>query len=236
MKWLLLCLSLCLCACATTPTTSGGEQETKSEPFHIKQLAKSDVSYMADISKAQMEAMLSELMVKLYKRNPGELKKGAERDVLVRVDSVFSQPNRLLFEELEYKEEIRAMLLGLDPAFSGDRVFAVMSGLTGMVRRAYGYREEHFMLSKLNGQALYNSARNIEVLAWRLRSRKSENGKRLLLTNSQSGEPENLSFERLFGKMIALQDFMAEFAASNNQRAINKVVHSVGSFVFLPVP
>lgn len=234
---MLLCLPV-LISCAANPlNTSGGSQPVpEPRPFRLSNLAKSDVSYMTDISMRQMEDMLKEMTVKLYRRNPRELEKGKERNVEVRLDSIFSHRQRLLFDELGHKEEIRAMLLGLDETYEGDRVFAIMAGLTGMVRRAYGYREEFFILNSLNGQSLYNSARNIEVLAWRLRSRINTEGDPLLLTNSRPGEPENLSFERLFGKMIALQDFMAELAATQNNRTITKVVHSVGSFVFLPVP
>ncbi len=237
---IMLVLLAMLPACATTGTTSpGGVQKTpekKQGNFRISNLAKSDVSYMADIAKEQMESMLQELMVKLYKRNPRELRKSAAPDIKARLDAIFGHRGRLVFDELEGKEEIYAMLLGLDPEYAGDRVFAIVAGLTGMVRRSYGYREEFFILDALNEQALYNAARNVEVLSWRLRVRENEQGDPMLLTNSLPDEPENLSFARLFGKMIGTQDLMAQFVASSENRTITKVVHTVGSMVFIPVP
>ncbi len=235
---LLIAGLLLLSACAAqTVTTSGGTQPAhEPQTFKLSNLAKSDISYMADTAMKQMEALLQEMMVKLYKRNPRELTKGAVQDMNLRVDAIFGHRDRLVFDELQNKEEIRAMLLGLDPEFEGDRVFAIMAGFTGMIRRSYGYKKEFFMLTPLNGQALYNAARNIEVLDWRLRRRLNAQGDPVLLTNSRPGEAENLSFERQFGKMIALQDFMAEITASRSNRTITKVVHSVGSMVFLPVP
>ncbi len=238
LRYLLIAGLLLLGACATSgPTTSGGTQpEKEPESFRLSNLAKSDISYLADLSMQQLESMLKELTIKLYKRNPRELKKGRVHDLDDRLDSIFAHRLQLIFDELDGKEEIRAMLLGLEPEYEGDRVFAIMVGLTGMLRRSYGYREEFFMFSSLDGQALYNSARNIEVLAWRLRTRLNKQGEPLLLTNSRPGEPENLSFERHFGKMIGVQDLIAELAASKNNRTISKVVQSFGSMVFIPIP
>lgn len=233
-------LCLAIAGCATVGANSpGGRQDTpdnQKEQFRLSNLAKSDANYLTDTAMDQMNTMLRELMVKLYRRNPRELKKGAVSDMQARLDAIFSHRGRLIFDELEGKEEIHAMLLGLDPEFGGDRVFAIMAGVTGMLRRSYGYRQQFYLLDSLNAQALYNAARNIEVLSWRLRVRTREDGEPLLLTNSRPGEPENLSFERLFGQMVGTQDLIAEFAASRQNRTITKVVQTVGSMVFIPVP
>lgn len=224
MRILLLVLYLGLTACTT------GD-------FHIKQLAKTDMSFVADAAMRDSEQLLRELAVKLYKRNPRELKKGVEPDPNIKIGQLFAYPGRrLVFAELDRKEEIDAMLLGLDQDYQGDRVFAIMAGLTGMIRRSYGYQREYFMLDSLDAQALYNSARNIEVLVWRMQARKGEDGKPLLLTNSLPGESTNLSFERLFGKLIGLQDLMASMAEDKSNRTITRVVQSAASFVFLPLP
>ena len=57
----------------------------------------------------------------------------------------------------------------------------------------------------------------------------------MLLTNSLPGEPRNLSYERLFGKLIARQDLVARIVADKGQRALRTVVHSLASAVFLPL-
>ena len=91
------------------------------------------------------------------------------------------------------------------------------------------------MLDSLEPQKLYNCARNIEVLVWRLKNRLSADGTPLILTNSLPGEEQNLSFERLFGKLIAHQDMLAKISAEKWDRMINQVVHGAATAVFLPV-
>ncbi|MGB1579884.1 MAG: hypothetical protein ACPHER_00075 [Nevskiales bacterium] len=219
-----LTLGLALAACA------GGN-------YHVRNLAKSDMSYVADTSMQEVEFWLRELAIKLYKRNPREVKKGIEQDPSIKVGQIFAYPGRrLIFAELNQAEELDAMLLGLDPDYKGDRVFAVMVGLTGMLRRSYGYQQEYFLFDSLDAQGLYNSARNIEVLVWRLKKRRTDDGKRLLLTNSRPDEPINLSYERLFGRLIGIQDLMARMAEDRSNRTITKVVQSAASAVFLPIP
>ena len=127
-----------------------------------------------------------------------------------------------------------AMLLAFDAHYQGDRVFALGVGLRGMLYKAYGEKSELFLLDSLDPQKLYNSARNIEIIAWRLAHKRGAKGRLLLLTNSTNGTI-NLSFERLFGKMIANQDMISEIIAAGANRTINKIVHSIAQAVFLPV-
>ena len=110
----------------------------------------------------------------------------------------------------------------VDPAFRGDRVFALMVGMTGMIRESYGMKTEFFMLSKLDYQKLYYSARNIEIAMWRIRTHLDEQGKALILTNSRKGEGYNLSYERLFGKLIAHQDMLALIIAQKKTSESSK--------------
>ncbi len=205
--------------------------------FHVKNLAKTDMSYVADAAMYETEALLRELTIKLYKRNPQERAKGAEPDTNIKIGQIFAYPGqRLRFAELQGKEEIEAMLLGLDVDYSGDRVFAVMVGLTGMLRRGYGLHKEYYMLDSLDAQALYNCARNIETLMWRLQSRKDAQGRPLLLSNNLPEEAINLSFERLFGKLIGITDLMAKMSEDRSNRRISSVVQSAATAVFIPLP
>jgi hypothetical protein len=142
----------------------------------------------------------------------------------------------LVFAELDNRQGTDALELAFDPKFSGDRVFAVMVGLTGMVRSSYGWQEEQFLFDSLDPQLLFDSARNLEILVWRLSNRRDTGGELLLLTNSRAGEEENLSFERLFGKMIAVQDMLAFIVAGKVDRGISRVTQGVlSSAVFLPM-
>jgi hypothetical protein len=56
-----------------------------------------------------------------------------------------------------------------------------------------------------------------------------------LETNQCEGPIQNLSFERLFGKRISLQDTMGRSEACRNGRLITRTVHQTAGRVFLPV-
>lgn len=216
-----LVLSLLLTGCSNTVDLSSFDQ-----------LAKTDVDMMADTSLREMNRLLGDLLVKLYKRNPHQLDKVSGMSIGQRQDQIFDTSGRLIFKELSNKQGTDAMNLAFHPDYNGDRVFALIVGLAGMVRSAYNWQEEQFMFDSLDAQNLFNSARNVEVMAWRLSNSKGWNGELLLLSNSQSGEEENLSYERLFGKMIAIQDMMAFITADKWNRGIN---HMVLNAVFLPM-
>jgi len=216
-----LVLSLLLTGCSNSVDFS-----------RFDQLAKTDVDMMADTSLREMNRLLGDLLVKLYKRNPHELDKVSGMSIGQRQDQIFDTSGRLIFKELNNKQGTDAMGLAFHPDYNGDRVFALIVGLVGMVRSAYNWQDEQFMFDSLDAQSLFNSARNIEVMAWRLSNSKGRNGELLLLSNSQPGEEENLSYERLFGKMISIQDMMAFITADKWNRSIN---HAVLNVVFLPM-
>jgi len=198
----------------------------------LNSLAKSDVDKMADTSLQEMNRLMEDLLAKLYKRNPGELDKLSGMSIGQRHDQIFDSHDRLIFNELKHRQGTDALNLAFNPDYRGDRVFALMVGLVGMVRSAYNWQAEQFMFDSLDQQKLFNCARNIEVLAWRLSNQRDAHGRLLLLSNSQPGEAEDLSFERLFGKMIAIQDMMAFTVAGKWDRGVNSVLIKA---VFLPM-
>ena len=198
----------------------------------LDSFAKTDIDMMADTSLREMNRLIDDLLVKLYKRNPHELDKASRMSIGQRQNQIFDTPGRLVFKELNNKQGTDAMALAFHPDYAGDRVFALMVGLVGMVRSAYNWQDEQFMFDSLDAQKLFNSARNIEVMAWRLSNSKGTKGELLLLSNSLPGEDENLSYERLFGKMIAIQDMMSFVIADKWERGINSVFQKA---VFLPM-
>jgi hypothetical protein len=208
---------------------------SNSRPFRLQNLAKSDIDLVADAHQDEVLSHLRVLMVKLYKRNPRELQKAPGHTINSRLHQVFNLLSPLSFAELDHQQRTAAMNLCFDPEFTGDRVLALVTGLAGMLRNSYENRPEQFLLDSLDEQKLYNSARNIEIVVWRLNNTRDGNGELLLLTNSRENEEANLSFERLFGKIIALQDMMARITADRGNRTINLFVHSVASAAFLPV-
>lgn len=205
-----------------------------SKGFNIKNIAKTDTDLVTDTHIRRINALVDELVVKLYKRNPRELAKVPGQTVKMRLRQMTSFPAALRYPELGGKGSIDAMQLAFDDDYYGDRVFALGVGLRGMLFKAYDEKTELFMLDNLDPQKLYNSARNIEIVAWRLSHKRNANGELWLLTNSTNGVI-NLSFERLFGKMIASQDMISEIIANRSNRTINKIFHSIAQAMFLPV-
>lgn len=189
---------------------------------------------VSDIVIDEIRQQVKTLAVKLYKRNPNQLAVVPGMTIERRIDMIFDAPSRLVFAELAYKEEIHALNLAFDDHFKGDRVFALMVGLTSMLRQSYGYQNELFLYRELDAQKLYNSARNIEVLAWKLSQQKQKTGLQYIVTNRQNGVIDNLSFERIYGKLISIQDVMAKIIADKQNRTIKGVIQGTLS-VFLPI-
>ncbi len=203
--------------------------------YNVKNLAKTDIDMVADLYVEELYNYNHDLMVKLYKRNPRELEKKTGISIDTRTKQLGRYRENFRFKELDNKVGPDALNLVFDESFQGDRVFALMVGIRSMLHAAYGHNREFFLLDELNQQQLYNSARNLEILAWRLKSYKDSNGRLFLLTNGYQDKIANLSYERLFGKMISLQDMMAKIVAGKTNRTINTVVHGFASSTFLPI-
>jgi hypothetical protein len=221
MRFLLcLLLPLCLCSC-------GG--------YEIKNLAKSDIDLVADEFIEETRSAVRELVVKLYKRNPVQLQKNPGMTIEGRLAQLTVHRNELNFVELGGKQGIEAMLMAFDPDFTGDRVFALVVGLGSMLREAYSYKSEMFLTDQLDARVLRVSARNVEVLLWRLKNTRKPDGEHYIITHEYDGVVDNLSFERLFGKIIILQEMMARIAGDADDRTVTGAVHAM-SRVFIPLP
>jgi hypothetical protein len=187
---------------------------------------------VSDIHIDQTLFLLKTLTRKLYKMNSRELAKSANATIESQISKIFQCPPLEPEPVLKGKKSTDAILMAFEPEFTGDRVYAVVYGLFTMLYTAYNQKCDLFLLDFLEAQNLYNSARNIEVLVWRLTHRLKPNGQPYLATNICEGPVKNLSFERLFGKLISLQDTMALIVSSRGDRLIKDVVHKA---VFLPV-
>ena len=210
---------------------------SSDRPFRLKNLAKTDIDMVADAHVEMTTELLRELTVKLYHRNPRELQKAPTGITIEkRIEQIFVSPRQLSHPELYHRYGVDAIPLAFDENFQGDRVFALMIGIAGMIHASYEYRDEFFMLNDLNQQTLYESARNLEIIVWRLSNRRDQQGELMLLSNGISEKGiQNLSFERLFGKLIAHQDMMARIVSDKNNRSINKVVISVATASLFPI-
>ncbi|PPC78903.1 hypothetical protein C4K68_03040 [Pokkaliibacter plantistimulans] len=201
----------------------------------LRRLAKTDIDLVTDAYIDEQEALCRELTIKLYKRNPLELQRQPGMTINRRMQQLFQRPRALRFTELNSETGTNAIELALNDDFHGDRVFALMTGITSMLDASYGGRTEYFMLDSLSADRLTKSARNLEIVLWRLKHRGPSTDSPWLLTNSLDPEQPNLSFERLFGKMIALQDMMATISNGGEQRNINRVVQGIASAALFPL-
>ncbi len=203
--------------------------------FNVASLAKSEIDQLTELTQREVLAGLERLAVKLYKRNPTEYRKSGASDP--------ENAGKRLFADLPRWQEVAPLRpdwqLGLHSAFDeatpDDRVRIFMSGLLSMVMASYNQRTEFFLTDSLDAQKLYNSARNIEVAAWKLANAKFANGQKVLLSNALDGDAQNLSFEREFGKLIAQQDLLALVMEGRTQRTVTRVLQNVATFVFIPI-
>jgi hypothetical protein len=208
----------------------------RAESFDLADLAKSDIDKVAEIHLANSLEYLERLAYKLYRRNPGELRKCGASRVDEAVSRVFAG-NAVVLDhpQLRGRRSIAAMRLAFEAAYEGDRVLALVAGLAGMLMEAYGGDAEVWFTEELDPQRLYHAARNIEIAVWKLSNDRDPGGRLFLVSNEVGGPVRNLSFERLFGKLIALQDNMAEVVADASNRRIRFLVRTVASMAFIPL-
>jgi hypothetical protein len=190
---------------------------------------------VGDTHLNQAVSLLKTLTEKLYHMNSKFLLKIPGATIEDRISQIFQCPPPPFTGGRDLSGWADMIQLGFDPDYTGDRVFAVMLGLYTMIHESYSGNCELFIVDFLDPQDLYNSARNIEILVWRLSNKRDVYGNLFLETNQCGGPVQNLSFERLFGKLIALQDTMAHLEASRNRRIITRTVQQTASMVFLPV-
>ncbi len=203
--------------------------------FNVKQLGKGDIDFVADSHRKEAESIIYELMTKLYKRNPIQLQKQADPVIesqINRLKQAVKKGSPLL---VDGQEGVDLLKQAFAKDFTGDRVFTLASGLLSMIHKSYGYHTEFFLFDKLDQQKLFNSARNVEVFSWRLRTDTNDSGQLLILSTELIGPTTNLSFERLIAKLISIQDMMAVIAADGDRRTINDVAQGVAKAVFLPI-
>ena len=236
-------LALCtvLLACTADPTfppaapTTGKRPPPPERSFPTFDIAKSDIDIVAEVHSKESLGSARLLMEKLYRRNPREWRKGNDSSMDAALARAFDPRAGFRFAELGHARGADAIVLALKPEYAGDRVFAFGVGLASMIFLSYNEKTEFYLTSSFDPQKLYNSARNIEIAAWKLANARNARGEPFLLSNEIAGDARNLSFEREFGKMIAYQDVMAQIASQRTNRIIRRVVQTLATAVFLPI-
>lgn len=228
MRLVVLLVAVLVTACATKL----GKDGQREVVVDAKYLAKTEIDRVADSSRAEVVAGLMLIADKLYRRNPREWKKAGQPS---REAALERLQRRMPAADLGGSREGQAAGLAFREDYAGDRVGALVFGLLTMVDAAFEHKEEFFVLDGLNEQKLANCARNMEVAVWKLGSARNGAGELFLLSNELEAGSRNLSFEREFGRIIGLLDFMARVVADRNGRNISRLTQSMATAVFLPV-
>ena len=210
-------------------TACSSSHNVKGRPFELSSLAKNDIDLISETHQQVIFTELKQLAIKLYKRNPSEWKKSGHESWEIAVDTITGDP----FPTVEGKSSIECIRLAFDDEFQGDRVKAYIVGLETMIFASYDEHRSFYLHNLLEAQKLYDSARNLELASWLLRTKNDKKGD-LFLVSSNGANEINLSFERLFGKMINTQDVLAQIMADRNHRQIQYIIQTLAT-AFIPI-
>jgi|TARA_B110000003_G_scaffold276503_1_gene323360 hypothetical protein len=224
-------VSILLLGCSNTIERKDSTQYDKGS---FSQLKKTDFDRMADYEVRENIESLKILALKLYKKNPRELRKTTSDSPEQAVSWIFNYKHNWIFDEINGAQDVDALNQVFDNNFKGDRVLSLITGLYTMLVKAHNDKTNFDMLDSLDPQLIYNVARNIEVVVWRLSTKKNNLGKQFLVTNEINSNAENLSFEREFGKIIGRTDYFAYVLSEKNERFITRAIQSASVRVFLP--
>ncbi|MBT4032225.1 MAG: hypothetical protein HOF12_04795 [Methylococcales bacterium] len=225
-RFLLAFCIVLLTACSSVVKQNG---LLSSSEFKMASVVKTDINLVTETHQKIVFLALKELALKLYKRNPSEWRKGGYKGAEEAVTELVKFP----FMSINDMKSIDCIWLSVDDGFEGDRVQAFIAGLQTMIFEAYQSQREFYMIDFLDAQKLYNSARNVEVASWLIRTKQSASGA-VFLVSSGDAEEVNLSFERLFGKIINAQDMIAQIMANRQHRVLKSALQSMVT-AFIPI-
>jgi hypothetical protein len=225
---------LALTACSSQPIQRS-DGTSSARPFSVTNLAKGDIDTVTEISQQQVLASLKLLTEKLYRRNPAEWRKSSYLGPEQAVNEIFEPLDHWYLSPKQKLNWKASIFTAFKEDYTGDRIKSLIQGLLTMTMASYDNKVELYFLDSLDPQKLYNSARNFEVVAWKLSTARNARGELMLLTNSTGNGAANLSFEREFGKIIATQDNIARVIEDKSNRAIRSGVFDAASFILLPI-
>lgn len=230
-----LTLSLLLIGCVTPPAVTSGEGPA-TEDMTFDQLAQTDFNRTVTVAMRDNLDSLTRLLEKLYRRNPREWRKSGAPSLEAAIsEGRAAIQNGQTPKGLQGLRDIQIMSVALDPEFQGDRVSAFVLGLADMVIQSHGGKTRFYVSDVLDARHVYNAARNVEIAAWLLTSRRNSDGTPLLLANEISTEVTNLSFEREFGQLVGRLDLVANLLDENVRRVGINYMQGLLFFNFLPV-
>ena len=208
----------------------------QSEAMSMDQFAQTDFNRTVTLEIRDNLESLYNLLDKLYRRNPREWRKSGvstQEAAVTRVRKMIE--TRMPPKDLYGLRDIQILAVSLDPAYPHDRVAAFIYGLADTLIAAHNGKTRLYVSDILDGQRIYNAARNVEAAAWLLTSRRNLAGEPLLLANEISPTATNLSFEREFGAIIGRLDLIANLLGENDRRVGINYAQGLLFFNFLPV-
>lgn len=231
----LIAIALSLAACSGQ-AIQRKDGTSSAKNFSVKNLAKGDIDGVVETHQQEVIDSLKTLTLKLYRRNPKEWRKSGFDRAEAATEALF-KPVSDWPQAPQQKDDWQTSLRNTwREDYTGDRVQALMGGLLVMVMASYNHQTEFYFLSELDAQRLYNSARNIEAVVWKLSNARSAHGELFLFSNSMdAGSVANLSFEREFGKLIGIQDTLAKIIEDKSNRAIRFGIVNAATMIFLPI-
>lgn len=233
---LLMIPALLLAACAD-PVIQRKDGSTSKRGFVLSRVAKGDIDDVAETHQEVMLRSLRTLALKFYKRNPREFRKSGFAEAEPAAEALFASVGDWPQSPLRRLDWAARLAEAWQPAYEGDRVRALFEGLLLMGMASYDDHREFYLTTSLDPQKLYNSARNLEAVAWKIAHAHNDRGELVLLSNSMDpGSDINLSFEREFGKLIATQDNLALIIEDKGNRTVRTGVVNLATMVFLPIP
>ena len=235
-RWVLVALWILLLAgCSSPPPArNGGHPDTES--MSTDQLAQTDFNRTVTLAMRDNLDSLYALLGKLYRRNPREWRKSGQPDEAAAVQRVKQMiEKRQPPAGLNGLQDIQILAVSMDPKYQDDRVAAFIYGLADTIIAAHNGKVRFHAFDVLNGQRIYNAARDVEAADWLLATRRSSSGELLLLSNEMGKGPANLSFEREFGAIIGRLDLVANLLGENMRRIGINYAQGLLFFNFLPV-
>lgn len=105
---------------------------------------------------------LRNIMRTLYLYNPEELKKSTTVSAEEMVQWTFEGPFNWKFDAIRKLQGTKALELGFDQSYRGDRILPLVTGVQTMLIKAYGGETEFRFTAEPNPEYLHRAALNIE--------------------------------------------------------------------------
>ena len=194
----------------------------------VKNIAKSDIDIASDTIVKSLDDYIRRLAHELYRTNPEELAKSPNIGLEQRLNQIVDYPVEVAYQEINNTRQIKAIKLALDDSYDGDRVFALMIGISSMIRYSYDNQREFFLFDTIDPQKLYNSSYNLQLLKQKLANMSPQ----LFNIGTNHGETNNAY--ALIEKISTTQDLMSRIISDKDSRVINKTLLGTAA-AFIPI-